>query len=435
TVSSELGKGSVFTVRVPMALPMDVDAVNEAPTAHPLAGLPCLLLGAAGPAADLADYLAHAGCAALCVPTLAAALAWLHGVGPGRCVVVVVEPLAGIDLVLAACRAVALERPEMALGFVVIESGRRQRPRRQKPDQVSMDGECLHQAAFLQGVALAAKLPPADDDVDAPLIGARAAPMRRGQQRLGAAPLILVAEDNEVNQKVLAYQLELLGYRAEMVGDGIEALARWRRGGHALLLTDLHMPAMDGYTLAAAVRAEEAGGPRLPIVALTANALRDEELRCRQAGMDSYLTKPVRLAQLKAAIDVWLRPALPRSNEATPADPASISPPPVDLEVLAELIGDDPQVMREVLEAFRANTARSALEFADAQADGSRQALADAAHKLKSAARAIGAARLGQICADIEEAAVRTSHDSALSPLMMAFDSELDAVHHFLDTR
>ncbi len=433
TVSSEVGKGSVFTVRMPMSLPMDVDAVNEAPAAHPLAGLPCLLLGAAGPAADLADYLAHAGCAALCVPTLAAALAWLHGVGPGRCVVVVVEPIEASDLVLMACRAAALGRPEMALGFVVIETGRRQRPRRQKPDQVSMDGECLHRAVFLQGVALAAKLPSADD-VDAPLIGARAAPPAQGQ-RSGTAPLILVAEDNEVNQKVLAQQLELLGYRAEMAGDGIEALAHWRRGGHALLLTDLHMPAMDGYALAAAVRAEEAGGPRLPIVALTANALRDEELRCRQAGMDSSLTKPVRLAQLKAAIDVWLRPALPRSNEATPAAPASISPPPVDLDVLAELIGDDPQVMREVLEAFRANTARSALEFAHAQADGLRQALADAAHKLKSAARAIGAARLGQICADIEEAAVRTSHDSALSPLMMAFDSELDAVHHFLDTR
>ncbi|MDZ4054407.1 MAG: response regulator, partial [Phenylobacterium sp.] len=83
-----------------------------------------------------------------------------------------------------------------------------------------------------------------------------------------------MAEDNEINQRVLTQQLSLLGYRSEMVANGAEALACWRQGGHALLLTDLHMPIMDGYTLAAAVRAEEGAGPRLPIIALTANALR-----------------------------------------------------------------------------------------------------------------------------------------------------------------
>ena len=84
-----------------------------------------------------------------------------------------------------------------------------------------------------------------------------------GQVDPVADPLILVAEDNEINQKVLSKQLSLLGYRAEMVGDGVQALARWRRGGHALRLTDLHMPVMDGYTLAAAVRAEEGEGEGL----------------------------------------------------------------------------------------------------------------------------------------------------------------------------
>ena len=138
---------------------------------------------------------------------------------------------------------------------------------------------------------------------------------------------------------------------------------------------------------------------------------------------------------MKAAIDVWLRPAQPRPGETAPERPARPGTPVVDLDVLAELIGDDAQVMREVLAAFRANTARSAAELAQAQAGGAVQAVGDIAHKLKSAARAIGAARLGQVCADIEEAATSSPRSTALGGLMATFDRELRAVHQFLDTR
>lgn len=434
-VSSHVDQGSTFTVRLPMVMPTADDAADAANAGLPLAGLSCLLLGATDLVADLADYLAHAGCAAHCAPTLAEGVTWLQGVGPDRCVVVVAGPPEGTDPVLAACRAVAQQRPAMVLAFVVIDAGRRRRPRRRKPDQVILDGDGLHRAVFLRSVALAAGLELAEEAVDVPVdVDVHAATAEPGRQST-QDPLILVAEDNEVNQQVLTRQLALLGYRAEMVGNGAEALMHWRRGGHALLLTDLHMPVMDGYMLAAAVRAEEGGGPRLPIIALTANALRDEELRCQQAGMDGYLTKPVRLAQLKAAIDVWLRPAPPRSSAATLEAPARVTPPPVDLGVLAELIGDDPQVMEEVLGAFRANTARSAVELAHARAGDAVQDVADIAHKLKSAARAVGAARLGQICADIEEAATNSPRSEALAGLMAAIDDELDAVHRFLDAR
>lgn len=433
TVSSAVGQGTTFTVRLPIVFPAAGDTSIEAPARLALAGLPCLLLGAAGQAADLAQYLIHADCTVMHVQTLAAAQAWLHEVEPGCCVIVVLDPPEGIGPALAACRAVAMERPEIAPGFVVIEAGRRLRPRRQKPDQVGLDGECLHRAVFLHGVALAAGLEPVGEDADAQAGGGMNALAQ--VQRSDTDPLILVAEDNEINQKVLVKQLELLGYRAEIVGNGLEALAQWRRGGYALLLTDLHMPVMDGYTLAAAVRTEERGGSRLPIIALTANALRDEEVRCRQAGMDGYMSKPVRLAQLKTALDAWLRPALPPASETTPDAPASIPPPLVDLSVLAELIGDDEAVMREVLETFRTNTLQSALELKRAHADGALQSMADITHKLKSAARSIGAARLGQICAEIEEAATHSPRGAALPPLMAAFESELRAVHQFLDER
>ena len=87
----------------------------------------------------------------------------------------------------------------------------------------------------------------------------------------------------------------------------------WRHGSYAMLLTDLNMPEMDGYTLAESIRAEEILGQRMPILAVTANALADEELRCRVAGMDGYLTKPLRLPQLKAVIEEWLSPRVPEA--------------------------------------------------------------------------------------------------------------------------
>jgi PAS domain S-box-containing protein len=115
--------------------------------------------------------------------------------------------------------------------------------------------------------------------------------------------LILVAEDNEINQKVIKAQLKLLGFVAEIASNGSDALALWRSGRFALLLTDLQMPEMDGYDLAASIRREEGGSPRIPIVALTANAQKDEAARCSAVGMDCYLTKPVPLTTLGATLE------------------------------------------------------------------------------------------------------------------------------------
>jgi len=118
--------------------------------------------------------------------------------------------------------------------------------------------------------------------------------------------LILVAEDNPINQHVISAQLLLLGLDAEVVANGRDALQRWRQGGHALLLTDLQMPDMDGIDLARAIRHEEGGRARIPILALTANALADEADRCKRAGMDDYLTKPLQLGALEEALTRWL---------------------------------------------------------------------------------------------------------------------------------
>ncbi|WP_173983188.1 response regulator [Magnetospirillum sp. SS-4] len=117
-------------------------------------------------------------------------------------------------------------------------------------------------------------------------------------------PPILVAEDHPVNQQVIQRQLRLLGYDVELRGDGRAALEAWRQRDFAAIITDCHMPRMDGFQLTAAIRAEEAGGGRhIPIIALTANAMAGEAERCIGAGMDFYLAKPVEMGRLKDALD------------------------------------------------------------------------------------------------------------------------------------
>jgi len=117
-------------------------------------------------------------------------------------------------------------------------------------------------------------------------------------------PPILVAEDHPVNQQVIQRQLRLLGYDVELRGDGEAALEAWRQRDFAAIITDCHMPRMDGFQLTAAIRAEEAGGDRhIPIIALTANAMTGEAERCIGAGMDFYLAKPVEMGRLKDALD------------------------------------------------------------------------------------------------------------------------------------
>ena len=121
--------------------------------------------------------------------------------------------------------------------------------------------------------------------------------------------LILVAEDDTMNQKVILQQLGLLGYAGQIAADGAEALRLWHSGNtYAMLLTDLHMPNMDGYELSLLIRAEEPLGTHLPIIALTANALHGEAERATASGMDGYLTKPVPLATLREVLARWIVP-------------------------------------------------------------------------------------------------------------------------------
>jgi HPt (histidine-containing phosphotransfer) domain-containing protein len=195
------------------------------------------------------------------------------------------------------------------------------------------------------------------------------------------------------------------------------------------------MPDMDGYALTEAIRAQERGS-RIPILALTANALKGESDRCRAAGMDSYLSKPLQLGDLKAALEAWL-PAMGSSMHAAHRVRAADSPvpdsaPAIDVSVLESLIGLDPAVILEFLLDFQISTAKIAMALKSAHADGHPVRVSQQAHKLKSSARSVGALALGELCEQIETAG-KAGNTETLTILLPLFALELDAVDDFLD--
>jgi CheY-like chemotaxis protein len=120
-------------------------------------------------------------------------------------------------------------------------------------------------------------------------------------------PRVLLAEDNPVNEKVATHTLRRLGYEVHAVRNGREAVDAWQTGRFDLILMDCQMPILDGYEATREIRGLERGEQRIPIVALTAHAMKDDDLKCKAAGMDRHLTKPLDRERLQACLDHYLR--------------------------------------------------------------------------------------------------------------------------------
>ena len=170
-----------------------------------------------------------------------------------------------------------------------------------------------------------------------------------------SSKLILLAEDNIVNQKVAVRQLQKLGYRADAVANGREAVEALIRIPYDLVLMDCQMPEMDGYEATIEIRAREGAAKHTPIVAMTAHALTGDREKSLAAGMDDHITKPVKPEELAKVLEIFCgRPGenLP-SIEAT----APELPPPVDLDRLHQALGEDPKEIAEILDLYCAQMA------------------------------------------------------------------------------
>jgi CheY-like chemotaxis protein len=244
-------------------------------------------------------------------------------------------------------------------------------------------------------------------------------------QRTRTRNRVLLAEDNFVNQKVALRMLEKLGLSVDLVIDGHAAVAAWQKGNFDLILMDCQMPIMDGYEATRAIRELEEGKRRIPIVALTAHAMKGAEEKCRAAGMDDYLTKPIDRAKLEACMDQHLpspgttgsMPILQKQSSGTDTEKLSVTDlnmkerdnPTlhlVDWEALLAFIDGDEAFACELAESFVGTSDRALAVIATAMSTGDHAAVRNAAHALKGASANLRASRVTAVAAKLEEAAI-----------------------------
>jgi CheY-like chemotaxis protein len=209
-----------------------------------------------------------------------------------------------------------------------------------------------------------------------------------------------MVEDNPVNQRVAQMQLAKLGYAADIVAGGEEALQSLSEHTYDLIFMDCQMPGMDGFEATAEVRKREGGEHRVPIVAMTANALEGDRKKCLAAGMDDYLSKPVDLKKLTDILlrwDVTLDASVIRS--------------------LRDLAGEETKLVRDVIEQFLKDSPKRVETIFRAAKEENARELEKAAHALKGASGNIGAKALWAVCEKIEDLARSNELKEAAGPL------------------
>ena len=234
--------------------------------------------------------------------------------------------------------------------------------------------------------------------------------------------LVLLADDHPTNRALLARQLHMLGFACETAPDGLQALDMWRTGRFATIITDCHMPKMDGYELARSIRRLESadGDARIPIIACTANALSGEAEICLAAGMDDYLSKPVELSALLNKLEQWL------PGRQTLSDP-------IDVSVIAATWGNAPSTTAEILAAFRQANDEDAGMLRQAVELGDIAKAVHASHRMLGAGRMVGAHDFALACEQIEHAG-RTNDWPAVLAAMQAFEDECVRLNEYINS-
>ncbi len=216
---------------------------------------------------------------------------------------------------------------------------------------------------------------------------------------------VLIVDDHPVNRALLKQQLEQLGVQVEAAAYGVVALSLWWTGHFDLVITDCHMPEMDGYELTRSIREMEIHDERarIPIIAWTANVMVEEEARCRAAGMDDLLTKPTELAVLRAMLIKWLD-KVELLAEAEPMQSVLSLNAILDLTVLQK-IAVNPSEQLEILQEFQQYNRDDIASLLMDLEHGDAPAIASSAHRIKGACRMVGALELADLCLKIEQAA------------------------------
>ena len=272
----------------------------------------------------------------------------------------------------------------------------------------------------------------------------------------------MLAEDNLVNQKVASRLLEKMLYRVDVVADGLAAVAAWQSGKFDLIIMDCQMPQMDGYEAAREIRRLEAGRRRIPIIALTAHAMTGDEAKCRAAGMDDYLSKPIDRAKLEVCVERLLigggstltmtsraaaimqdAPIETETEIPTEADaaaqarvaPAPVAPHiPVDWDALLDSIDGDEVFARDLADAFVETGTRELAAISAALHTGDAAALRMAAHTLKGASASLRAPAVAAAAAQLESA-VGLGENARTAALAEKLTAEITKMTAYLQSK
>ncbi len=218
---------------------------------------------------------------------------------------------------------------------------------------------------------------------------------------------ILLVEDNTFNQQIALEMLEEVGSSVCLANNGAEALDLLRQTSFDCVLMDVQMPLMDGLEATRRIRADPALAT-LRVLAMTATATSDDRVRCLDAGMDDFISKPIQPALMYQTIANWLpeRTAQPAPKaRAAPAFKTTLAGDPqvIDLSILARLLGYNPEKVRKFAFKFLQSTQDGFADMDAALARGDVQQVRELGHRIKSAARTVGALGMGELCLELEQ--------------------------------
>jgi CheY-like chemotaxis protein len=259
---------------------------------------------------------------------------------------------------------------------------------------------------------------------------------------------ILMVEDNVVNQKVTLNQLKALGYAADIAANGQEALKMLGHITYDLILMDCQMPVLDGYSATQEIRSMEGDMRRTVIVALTANALREDRVRCINAGMDDYLSKPILKDKLATKLNYWSRVLLSHREETSPATkanwqvntyaiapiaptPKALPPLPIDWNHLHQISDHNPEFELELLQMFAEDTEQHLNQLEAAIATQDFPAVEQQAHHIKGSSANVGLRPMQTAASKLEIQARNHQLDNPIQQILI-LQQTLEALKIFL---
>ena len=254
--------------------------------------------------------------------------------------------------------------------------------------------------------------------------------IRSGSKTGGRRLQVLLAEDNVVNQRLTIHLLEKEGHQVQLAQNGKEALAKFRQHSFDLVLMDVQMPEMDGFEATAGIRhLEQTTGSHVPIIALTAHAMKGDRERCLRAGMDGYIVKPMKPEEILTVIRQYASSAddVPEITRCELPKPASV----LNRAELMLRVDGDTTVLAEMIDLFRQEAQATMIQLDEMVRNNDCRAVERTAHKLKGSLSVFGAAAASTAAANLEQLGRSHSLENA-TPLCVRLKTQISRLEQEL---